>query len=128
MSVTANQMVRRQAGHRTAVPVAASTRLYEGTLAFITPTGYADDDTATGANRFGGIVQADVDNSAGSAGALTAELLKDGVFELVGSGFTQADVQKVCYATDNFTISTTQTAAGVAIGVVDEYVSATVLR
>lgn len=125
MAVTANQVTRRQDGNRVGLPVAASTKLYEGTMAFINSTGYADDDTASGANEFAGIVISYVDNSGGSAGDLNCELWTTGVFELAGAGtYTQADVGKPVYATDNYTISLT---SGVYIGTVARFVSATVL-
>ena len=129
MSVTAAQMIRRQEGDRGTMPVAASTILYEGAMAFVTPAGYADDDTGSGGNKFAGIVHATVDNSSGSAGDLNVELWRDDdVFELTGSGFSQADVGKKAFATDNFTIATSPGASGLYIGIVEEYVSSTVLR
>lgn len=128
MSAAANQLIARQEGCRVAMLVAALTHLYQGTLAFVTAAGYADDDTATGANKFAGVVVGEVDNSAGAAGDLTVELHNEGIFPLVGSGFTQADVGKVCYASDNYTITTTYAPGCVRIGRVKEYVSATVVR
>lgn len=128
MAVTANQVLSRQTGDRATAPVAASTTIYEATMVFRTATGYADDDTGSGANRFFGIANAYVDNSAGSAGDNNVELLTEGVYTLTGSGFTQADAGRDCYATDNFTITTVQSANAVPIGRVSEYISATQLR
>lgn len=127
MAVTANQLIKRQDGNRISYPAAATTRIYEGTLVFINATGYADDDTATGANEFGGIAIRDVNNT-GSAGDLQCECWRTGVFELVGAGtFTQADVGKTVYATDNYTITLTGGGSGVPIGNVARFVSDTVL-
>lgn len=128
MAVTAAQVLRRQKGDRANLPVAASTTIYEGTLVFSTATGYADDDTGSGANRFAGIAETGADNSAGSAGDKTVELLSEGVFELVGSGFSQADVGRNCYASDNYTVVVAQTASTVPIGRIVEYVSSTKVR
>ena len=128
MAVTANQLIKRQDGVRGHLPVAASTRIYEGTFVFINATGYGDDDTATGVNEFGGIAIKDTDNSGGSAGDLNVEVWRTGVFELVGAGtFTQADVSRTVYASDNFTITLTGGGSAVPIGTVARYVSATVL-
>ena len=125
MAVTANQLTKRQEGCRVHHPIAASTTIYEGTLAFITPAGYLDDDTGTAANRFGGIAVAYVDNSSGSAGDLKAEVYTDGVFELVGSGFAQSTVGDPIYASDNYTISNVPSASSVYVGMCVGYVSST---
>lgn len=125
MAVTANQDFKRQEGCRVGYPVAASTTLYENTLAFISATGYLDDDTATGVNRFAGVNIHFTDNSAGSAGEKRAEVYADGVFELVGTGFTQASVGLGVFASDNYTVTTAPSASGVYIGECVGYVSAT---
>lgn len=125
MAVTANQVIQRQKPGVRSAPVAGSTTLYEGTLAFINSSGYLDDDTANGANSFFGIVYAKKDNSSGSNGDLTAECYTDGSFLLTGSGFAQTDVGKLAYATDNYTITASPTANNVPIGRITQYVSAT---
>ena len=127
MAVTANQIVKKQDGSIRAYPVAASTKIYQGTLVFLTAAGYADDDTATGVNGFLGIAKEYVDNSSGSAGDLSVEVYTEGDFELVGSGFAQADVGSIVYAEDNFTIGVSISSASVPIGKVVRYVSATKL-
>lgn len=127
MAVAANQVTKRQDGCMKKAPVAASTTIYEGTLVFTNATGYADDDTASGVNRFAGVARDQVDNSSGSAGDKYVELWTDGVFRLVGSGFTQADVQKDVYASDNYTITTTPGPSAVRIGKCEQYISTTVL-
>lgn len=128
MAVTANQIVKRAEACRKSYPVAASTHIYEGTLVFINSSGYADDDTASGVNKFAGVAISEVDNSSGSNGDLSVEVYSDGVFELTGSGLAQADVGKNALATDNYTVVVSDTAAAVRIGVVKEYVSATKIK
>lgn len=125
MAVTANQLTKRQEGCRRSFLVAASTTIYEGTLNFTTVTGYLDDDTASGANHFAGIAVAYVDNASGSAGDKTGECYAEGVFELVGTGFTQASVGLAVYASDNYVVTCTPSASGVYIGTCVGYVSST---
>lgn len=126
MSVAANQLITRGTGCRGNHPVAGSTRLYQGTLAFLNASGYLDDDTASGVNRFAGVNEKDVDNSSGSAGDLRAETLRDGQFLLVGAGFALTSVGQDVYATDNYTLTLNGSAPGaVYVGQITEYVSAT---
>ncbi len=125
MAVTANQLINRKDGDRDSYPVDALTSLYEGTLAFLTPSGYLAGGTGTGANRFAGLVVRGVDNSAGSAGDQTGELFSCGEALLSGSGFTQASVGRDAFASDNYTVSDAPSAAGVRIGTIARYVSAT---
>lgn len=116
MAVTANQITRRQDGARRSYPVAASTRIYEGTLVFINAAGYADDDTATGVNAFAGVAVAEVDNSSGSNGDLTVEVYTDGDFQLVSSGLAQTDVGMPAYADDNYAVVNALGSTSVRIG------------
>lgn len=126
MAVTANQMVNRADGCKKGYPVAASTHLYQATMAFVNASGYLDDDTASGVNAFAGITIEEKDNSGGSAGDVSTEIWRKGDFLLTGSGFTQASVGLPVYATDNYTLTTTQTTSGaVKVGIVAEYVSTT---
>ena len=126
MAVSANQLISRQAGEKIRYPVAASTHIYQGTLVF-EAGGYADDDTATGANPFVGVAIAEADNSSGANGAVDVEVWAEGVFELVGSGFAQTDVGSLVYASDNYTVTTTSTSNSI-IGRIVEFVSATKVR
>jgi hypothetical protein len=127
MAVTENQIVKRQDGTRRSYPVAASVKIYEGTLVFLTAAGYATDVTATGVNGFVGIAVEQADNSSGSAGDIVIEVWSEGDFELTGTGFAQADVGSKVYAEDNYTIGVSISSASVPIGMVTKYVSSTKL-
>ena len=130
MSVTANQIIKAQrAGALQKAPVAASTQLYQGTIAFTERTsgageGYATDDDDGGVNDFAGIVAQEADNSSGSAGDVDAEVFQEGAFELQGTGFEQQDNGELAYATDNFTVTNSSSSATL-IGKFVEYVSST---
>lgn len=128
MAVTANQLIKRQEGCKRSYPVAASTRIYQGTLVYQTTSGYADDDTATGVNGFLGIAVAEADNSSGSAGDINVEVWTDGDFELVGAGtYGQTDVGQIIYGDDNYTINNSIGSTSVPIGLCVGYVAATKL-
>lgn len=123
MAVTANQMVTKSNATRSKVRVAASKRLYRGTLVF-GASGYGTDVIAAGANPFLGVAVDEADNSSGSAGDVSVEVEREGRFLLTGASLTQAMVGTRCYATDNYTI-TNVAEDKTYIGVFDEFVSAT---
>lgn len=126
MAATANKVLKRAEGLRGGGPVAASTRLYEATLAFFNAGGYAVGIVAAGVNKFAGVVIQEVDNSAGSNGTLNAEWFTDGVFPMVGTGFSQATVGSDVFATDNYTVQTSGVSASY-VGRCVGYVSSTVI-
>ncbi|MDP6719296.1 MAG: hypothetical protein QGF59_11630 [Pirellulaceae bacterium] len=123
-AATAAQQVKQADGNLGGAPIAASTALYKGTLAFWA-SGYLDDDTGSGANSFAGVVKLDYDNSSGSAGDLRGEVYRTGVFYWAGTGFAQTDIGKSVYATNNNDINLTNDANSVRIGQVVEFISAT---
>ncbi len=125
MAVTANQLTVRADGCKVGFPAKASTHLYQGTLAFLDSGGYLDDDTATGVNTFAGVNIDDVDNSSGSSGDLNADVWREGEFLLTGASFDQGTVGLRIYATDNYTITKTNSASAVYIGICTGYVSST---
>ncbi len=128
MAVTANQLITRQDGCKRSYPVAASTRIYQGTLVFQDADGNAASGTATGVNGFIGIANEDVDNSGGSAGDKKVEVLTSGDFVLVGAGtYTQADVGLLIYGDDNYTINVAIGSTSVPIGLSVGLVSGTKL-
>lgn len=127
MAVTADQMIKVQSPARlVAYPGLASIPHYGGTMAFIVPaSGFLTNVIAAGVNLFAGVVKSGGGVAAPVAsGDVQVECWTEGDFELPGSGFTQADVGKIIYAVDNYTVSTTatsQTKIGRCVG----YVSAT---
>lgn len=127
MAVTASQVITRQDGDKRSYPVAAGIHIYNGTLVYLTAAGYATDVTATGVNGFVGIANHEADNTNGSAGDIQIEVLAEGDFVLVGSGFAQSNVGDIVYGDDNYTIVTSIGSTSVPIGKAVGYVSATKL-
>jgi predicted RecA/RadA family phage recombinase len=129
MAVTANQITKRQGrdGGRVKVPVAASKRLYGGTLCFLDAGGDASDVINTDVGLFCGIVVDEVNNT-GADAAISVEVWTDGVFELPMSGadLVLADLGKTVYAVDNFSLSETaanQPVVGTIVGIVSTSVA-----
>ena len=126
MAVTAEQLIKQQGARRKQFgPVIASDVLYSGTLVFVdASTGYLTSDDDGGANAFFGIAYKTYDNSSGASGDIQAECWRDGDFELIGSGFTQATNGAYIYATDNYTVTGSATSA-TYIGGCARFVSST---
>jgi hypothetical protein len=107
-------------------PIAASTTLYKGIFANYNSSGYLV--SATDADEeFAGIVDGHYDNSAGSAGAMNADLYTSGKFEVAAAGLAITDVGKPLYIVDNQTVQTGDASIsnGVYVGTLAEYISAT---
>lgn len=126
MAATTNQLiVAQQPSGLVGVPVVASVNIPQGTMVFgIAASGLATNAIAAGANHFLGIARGQADNSAGADSAKTVEVYQTGVFQLEGSGFTQALVGDKIYAVDNFAVNATA-AAQTLVGRCVEFVSST---
>ena len=127
MSTAQNEITKRQVGDWINGRVAV-IHLFQGTFGFYDSTGFVTDNTASGLNKFAGVVIDEADNTGGSAGDLEINLWNRGIFVFDGTGFTQADEGETVYALDNFTVSLAPGTSGVAVGKVKEFVSATRLR
>jgi len=128
-AIAANQIRHAEEGGRESYLCAGSTIIWERSLVFIDSSGYAADDTAVGVNKFAGVAEAKVDNSAGSNGDLPVEVHRVGAFPFIGTGFAQTSVGKKAYAIDNNTVTLDPTTAGaVYIGVISKYYSSTKVK
>ena len=111
-----------------AMPLAASTTIYQGAMVALDQSGNLTNASADNSLRVVGVLDAPtVDNSAGIAGALTAVPTR-GAFYFVNSAttdaITDADLGRACYVVDNNTVARTSAlgvrpVAGRVIGVDD---------
>lgn len=91
------------------LPVAATTKIYAGTLVALNATGYLVSASNTAGLRVIGRAEADVDNSAGADGDLSADV-KISVFRFDNSGanaLTIADIGATAFVEDNQTVAST---------------------
>lgn len=96
-------------GKVTQHPLAAAVILYVGTLAALDASSNLVPASDTSGLRVVGLVQATVDNSAGIAGALSADV-KKGVFKFTNSGTDAVDANdkgKFAFVEDDYTVSET---------------------
>tara|TARA_R110000782_G_scaffold3511_1_gene12884 strand:- start:794 stop:1195 length:402 start_codon:yes stop_codon:yes gene_type:complete len=102
--------------------------IFKGAIVKINAAGFYAPMAAEASAFMAGIAYEKCDNSGGSAGDLECKVLREGVFELAGAGFAQADVGSTVYASDDQTVSTTQGTNEIAVGKIAQVVSATLVR
>lgn len=98
-------------GDSISLPVAASTKIFAGTLVALNTSGNAVPASDTTLLVVVGRAEADVDNSAGSAGDLSV-VVKRGVFRFANSGTNAVDADdkgKFAYVEDDQTVAETST-------------------
>ena len=105
-------------------PVAASTKIYAGSLVCLNTDGYAVPGVDTAAFTCVGVAAEQVDNSAGSNGDLTITVRSPTIALFAASSITQAMVGTTMYVIDDQTFDNTST-NGVAAGVLVKYESTT---
>lgn len=107
------------------VPVAASTRIYQGALVGLDINGRAVAGTSNAAARILGVAIEEANNSTGAAGDKSVRV-RQGVYYLANSSSTDAvvaaDVGRFCYVVDDQTVARTsgngaRNHAGVVIAV-----------
>jgi hypothetical protein len=105
------------------IPVAANVRIFAGSLAVATATGFAaPGSTALGLSYLGRF-EASVDNRGGAAGAALAEIRHGKAFLWANDGtVTQAHLFKPAYIVDDETVAAadaggTRSAAGRIVGI-----------
>ncbi len=107
-------------------PVAASTKIYAGSMVCVNANGYAVPAADTTGYRFVGVALEQQDNSAGADGAATVRLRREGAFEFDAASITQAMVGQPMYAVDDHTFDDAAgTPNAIKVGQLVKYVSAT---
>lgn len=108
------------------IPLAANAKVFEGGLVMVDNTSGYGKAGASGAttNISVGVAKKSVDNTGGSNGAATADVLCEEAFLLDCSGFTQTALGRAVYFTDDHTVTLTATTNSM-VGTVVQFVSAT---
>ena len=115
-ALTSNRDTVERASRLFSFPVAASTKIYQGSLVALNSSGLAVPVTATTTLKVVGRAEMLADNSAGLASAINVQV-KRGCFRFAnGESITLASVGATAYGFDDQTVKTTATglsAAGV---------------
>jgi hypothetical protein len=112
-------------GELISVPVAATKKIYAGSLVAASATGYATPGAVAATLTYLGRAEEQVDNSAGADGAKAVLVRTGKAFKFKNSAadaVTQASLGKVCYIVDDETVAATsdtgaRSAAGKVVGV-----------
>jgi predicted RecA/RadA family phage recombinase len=125
-ALTRDRATSYREGIEVEFPVAATTKIYAGSMVCVNAAGYAAPAADTSGYRFVGVAMEQVDNSSGAAGAETVRLRRVGVFEFDGASLTQAKVGNAMYAVDDQTFADAATTTNdIKVGVLVKYVSTT---
>lgn len=125
-ALTMDRNTEYSLGDLLSVPVAASTRIFAGSLVCVGADGYAVPAADTAGLLFAGVATAQADNRAGDDGDLSVVVRRRGRFRFAsGSALDQSSLGDKVYAVDDQTVAL---AAGVsnsvAVGVIDKVESA----
>ena len=123
-ALTKDRDTQRRDGEQRRIPVAASAKIFAGSIVCYNATGYAAPGADTANFKFAGFAEEYVDNSSGADGALYVRVRR-GVFEIVTSGAAITDIGKPVFATDDQTVAKSGTTNGVFVGRIFAFVSAT---
>lgn len=121
-ALTANRDTLQRDGVFESHGVAASTRIYAGSLVCRNASGYVIPAADTATYKVQGIAQEEANNSSGSAAAIQCKT-KWGVARLATSGMGAGDEGKPVYVTDDQTVclaasSTNKVGAGIILDVI----------
>lgn len=125
VALTADANRTEKEGRLQAVPVLAGAVIYKGALVKTTAAGYLAPASAEASAKAAGVAYESVDNTDGGSGDVSVRVEMKRAFEVAGAGFTQADMFKPVYASDDNTVSTTQGANEQEFGKIIEVFSAT---
>ena len=110
MALTKDRDTKYRAGTDYVDTVAATTKIYVGSIVALNTSGDAVPASAVAAQRTRGVAQETVDNTAGVAGAKTVPIRR-GVFRFKNSAsgdlIARADIGNSCYVVDDETVAKT---------------------
>jgi hypothetical protein len=124
VALTQDRNTASREGLSYSLGVAASEKIYAGSMVALDSDGYAVPASDTAGLKVVGRAEEQVDNSSGSDGDVSV-LVREGVFKFAGSGLDEADVGKPCLVSDDQTVSVSATTNNICAGIVEQVDSAT---
>lgn len=124
-AATADRKTPYREGVEIEYPVAASTKIYAGTMVCVNASGYAVPAANSANLKFVGVAMQQVDNSTGSNGDRVVRVRREGVFEFNASSIAQSMVGDDMYIVDDTTFDESNPGHGIKCGKLVKYVSST---
>ncbi|MGY6270828.1 hypothetical protein ACXIUT_14140 [Achromobacter denitrificans] len=109
-ALTQDRNTLRRDGNQIEPPVAATTRIYGGSIVCINTTGYAVPGSTSTTLKVAGVAEDRADNSAGAAGDIRVRLRKGPhcfANSISADLITLADIGSDCYIVDDQTVAKT---------------------
>ncbi len=124
MALTKDRNTPMMDGELLNVPVAASTKIFAGSLVAANATGFATPGAVATTLTYLGRAEEQVDNTTGANGDKTVNIRRGKAFKFKNhaDAVTQAELGKVCYIVDDETVAktngtNTRSAAGIVVGI-----------
>lgn len=125
MALSADRNTPMMDGELISVPVAASTKIFAGSIVAANASGYATKGAVANNITYLGRAEEQVDNASGSNGDKAILVRRNKAFKFKNYGsdaVTQAELGKTCYIYDDETVAKTngasaRSAAGIVLGV-----------
>ncbi|MCP5246061.1 MAG: hypothetical protein H6937_08965 [Burkholderiales bacterium] len=125
MALTQDRNTQMQDGELIAVPVAATKKIFAGSLVAANSSGYATPGAVATTLTYLGRAEEQVDNTTGANGDKTVNVRRGKAFKFKNHGadlVTQAELGKTCYIVDDETVAKTngtsaRSAAGKVVGI-----------
>jgi predicted RecA/RadA family phage recombinase len=124
-ALTDNKEVIEKNRRLLSLKVGASANIFKGAICKIKADGYMAPMAAEASAFMAGIAYEVGNNSNGADGDIECRVLREGVFQMVTAGASQADLGSDVFASDDQTVSTTQGANEIKVGKIVEVISAT---
>jgi hypothetical protein len=123
-ALTANFNRTEKVGRLQSYPIFAGAKVYKNALLMVRPDGYVAPAAALAGAVYVGMAYEEALIPTAS-GDVSLRVERKNAIEIAIGAATQADLGKEVYASDDNTVSTTQGANEVAVGVIIEVISAT---
>lgn len=125
MALTSNKNRVEKEGKLIAMPVKAAVHIYKNALVKIGADGYIAPCASESGAVYAGMAYEEKDNSNGANGDLSVRVERLNAIYCEGTGFVAADLGKAAYASDDDTVTITDSGDLQLVGEIIEVVSAT---
>lgn len=124
-AVAADRITEKKVLGLKSYPVAATAKIFAGSMVAIDADGFAVPASDTAALRVVGVATHTIDNTAGADGALNVNVESPIIARYAATSITQAMVGQMMYVVDDQTFDDTLGTNGVKAGRLVEFISAT---